>query len=93
MLLFSKTSETTTAHVYLLYTHSKQTKSTQNRPNTNDTKLQKVCTTNRPKNRTDRRAHIARQKRCGALNAMRSRRRETKDKREVERATRDETET
>ena len=33
------------------------------------------------------------QKRSGALNAMRSTRRETKDKREVEKATRDKTET
>ena len=53
-------SKTTTAHGYLLYAHSKQTKSTQNKLDSKDTKHSTVfgvCKTNRPKSRKDRRAH------------------------------------
>ena len=38
MLLFLKNSKTTTAHGYLLFAHSQQTKSTQNKPNAKGTK-------------------------------------------------------
>ena len=96
MLFFPMSSKTTTAHGYLLYAHSKQIKSTQIKPNAKDTKhstLQRVC------KQTAQRAEkvvehtVPDKNRSGALNAIRSTRRETKDTREIEKATRDETET
>ena len=65
MLLFPKTSKTTTANGYLLYAHSKQTKSSQNKPiakGTKHSKLSTVCKTHRPKSRKGPRAHSAQQK-------------------------------
>ena len=37
-LLFQKISKVTTAHDYLLYAHSKKTKTTQNKPKAKETK-------------------------------------------------------
>ena len=91
------TSKTTTAHGYLIYAHSKQIKSTQIKPNAKKAPNTAHCrqsvkqTAKRAKRVIEHTAPV--ENRSGALNAMRSTRRETKDKREVERATRDETET
>ena len=96
MLFFLKTSKTNTAHGYLLYAHSKQTKSTQKNP-TQKTPNTAHC--KRSVKQTAQRAEkvvehtVPDKNRSGALNAMRSTPRETKDTRDVERATRDETET
>ena len=67
MLKFPKTSKTTTAHGYLLYAHSKQTKSTQNKPK-------------------------GRQRTHGKSSEQRQTQRK-RDRRKVERAVRDRTET
>ena len=95
MLLFAKTSKTTTAHGYLLYAHSKKNEPTQNKPtvktsNTAHCRQSVKQTTQRAERVAE---HTVPKNRNGALNAMRSTRREVKDTREVERATRDETET
>ena len=91
MLLFPKTSQTTTAHGYQLYAHCKQTKSTQNKPNAKGTKTahfrQSVKqTTQRAEKIVEHTVPI--KNRSEALNAMRSTRKDKKDTREVERATR-----
>ena len=89
MLLFPMTSKTTTVNGYQLYAHSKQTKPTPIKPNAKDTKRQQ--TAQRAENVVEH--TVPDKNRSGALNAMRSTQRETRDTREVERATRDETET
>ena len=64
---------------------------TQNAPNTAHCRQYVKQTDQRAKR--GRRAHSANKNRNGALNPMRSTQRETKDTREVERGTRDETKT
>ena len=97
MLLFPMTSITTTAPSYLLYAHSKQIKSTQIKPNAKKAPNTAHC--RQSVKQTAQRAKrvvehtVPDKNRSGTLNAMRSTRRETKDTREVERATRDDTET
>ena len=87
MLLFRKNSKTTAAHGYLLYAHSEQIKSTQNKPSTKNTKKQIAQRVEKIVGHT-----VVDKNKRGALNAMRSKRWETKNKREVEQATPDETE-
>ena len=90
------TSKTTTVNGYLLYAHSKQNKPTQTNPtqktpNTAHCRQSLKQTAQRAKKVVEH--TVPDKNRSGALNAMRSTRREAKDTREVERATRDETET
>ena len=95
-VIVSKTSKTTTAYGYLLYAHSKQTKSTQK---TQRKRHQNTAHSRQSGNETAQGAEkviehtVPDKNRSGALNAMRSTRRETKETREVERAMRDATET
>ena len=96
MLLFPMTSKTTTAHGYLLYAHSKKsnprkTNPTQKTPNTAHCRQSVKQTAQRAEKVAEH--TVPDKNRSGALNAMRSKRRETKNTREVERATRDETRT
>ena len=69
----------------------RKTNPTQKKPNTAHCRRSVKQTTQRAENVVEHK--VPHKNRSGALNAMRSTRRETKDTREVERATRDETET
>ena len=87
----------TTAHGYLFYAHSKETKSMQNKPNPKDNKTHR-CRKSVKQGAQQRAEKIVQhtvpdKNRSGTLSAMRSTRWETKDKREVEQAMRDEAET
>ena len=94
MLLFPNTSKNTTAHGYLLYKLQKETnprKNTTNAKDATDSRQSVKQTTQRAEKIVEH--TVPDKKRSGALNAMRSTRRETKDTREDERAALNETET
>ena len=82
MLLFPKTSKTTTAHGYLLYKHSKEARSTQNKPNSK--RHQNTAHCRKSVKQTAQKAEkvvehtVPDENGSGALNVMRSTRQETK---------------
>ena len=96
MLLFQNTNKTTTAHGYLCKhtpnkSNPRKLNPTQKTPNTAHCIQSARQTAQRAENVVEH--TVPDKNRSGALNAMRSTQRETRDTREVERATRDQTET